>query len=515
VVRKANVKATKNRCAEQFLSDSLAVVGNNASLLKAFVRRYWEPTLPNLNHDAMEVFERVYNQYIRTALGEVKAGRMIGSQTTTLICGENAFHRTAYCIVILSIWFLAFGAYRPAGREIPIAVETVDWIALTKIVSRVFVVVLLGYTCLRASSTRAFKIIRHRLTPFFLFALWALLSASWSPLKAVSFGKAFGLVVFALLSAVTAWVCVDERVRSKTLFHVGIMLLVVNVANFLSFIFLPVGDIDPRGGFFMTKNDAAQNAGILIIILLVANIRLKWRWAKNLLVPGVGVSVGVLYLANSRTATFVTLAVICLSLILLLNLRQLIMLSFFPIVLAIILLCIDPVTDLLNPVYRGGQAYFMRGQTGQEFLYVTGRPDKWKLAVEGFLDSPIIGQGYDVTSRTAFQYLYGSWQVINAHNLYLHILCGTGLVGMALFAWGIWNLIAPLFSPPRGVPRDLAILVLLSVMWFFGIGLLELAFVSSVNSPGVVASVLFGIAVGIEASGRVIGEQSQVAGGKK
>jgi O-antigen ligase len=293
------------------------------------------------------------------------------------------------------------------------------------------------------------------------------------------------------------------------------MLLVVNIANFLSFIFLSVEHINLRGGFFMTKNLAAQNAGIEIIILLVAYIKLKWRWAKNLLVPGIGVSAGLLYLANSRTATFITLAVLVLSLTLLQKLRQLLMLSFFPIALATILLCVNLVTGFLNPLYRGAQAYFMRGQTEQEFLYFTGRPDKWKLAVEGFLDSPIIGQGYDVTSRTGFQYLYGRWQVMNAHNLYFFILSGTGLVGMALFTWGIWRLVAPLFSYPKGVARDLAVLVLLSLLWLFGIGLLELAFLSSVNPAGVLASVLFGIALGIEASRRLIGHQSHLVEAKR
>lgn len=428
---------------------------------------------------------------------------MLSQSITTLAPTEGASNRATFFILIISIWFLAFGAYRPAGRDFPVAVETVDWIALAKAASRVLVFALLGCTCLRAFSTRTFKIIKHRLTPFSLFVLWALLSASWSPLKAFSFGKAFGLVICTLLSAVTAWVCVHEKIRSKILFHVVMMLLIVNLANFLAFIVLPVENIDPRGGFFMTKNEAAQNAGVTIIILLVANIRLKWRWAKNLLVPGFVISAGVLCLANSRTATFITLGVIVLSLILLLNFRQFLMLSFLPSALAIILLCVDPVTDILNQFYRGVQSYIMRGQTEQEFLYLTGRPDKWKLAVEGFLDSPIIGQGYDVTSRTGLQYLYNAWQVMNAHNLYLFILCGTGLIGMALFTWGIWRLVSPLFWYPKGAERDLALLVLISLSWFFGIGVLELAFLSSVSPPSLVASVLFGIALGIEASDRM------------
>jgi O-antigen ligase len=182
-------------------------------------------------------------------------------------------------------------------------------------------------------------------------------------------------------------------------------------------------------------------------------------------------------------------------------------LSFFPIALAAILLCVDPVTDLLNELYYGVQAYSMRGQTEQEFMYLTGRPDKWKLAVEGFLESPIVGQGYDVTSRTGYQYLYGRLQVMNAHNLYLFILCGTGLVGTALFAWGIWRLVSPLFSYPKGVARDLAVLVLLGLAWLFGIGFLELSFLASVNPPGVVASALLGIGVGIGTSSCVIRQQ--------
>jgi hypothetical protein len=59
LVRKANVDTAKNQWAEKVLSDSLAALRNNASLLKSFVRRYSSPALRSLNHDAIEALARL------------------------------------------------------------------------------------------------------------------------------------------------------------------------------------------------------------------------------------------------------------------------------------------------------------------------------------------------------------------------------------------------------------------------------------------------------------------------
>ncbi len=66
-----------------------------------------------------------------------------------------------------------------------------------------------------------------------------------------------------------------------------------------------------------------------------------------------------------------------------------------------------------------------------------GRVALWKLAVRGFLEKPVFGHGWRYFKQLAP--LSGSTNVSNAHNVYLQLLCETGVVGFAIvgtiFVW--------------------------------------------------------------------------------
>ena len=90
--------------------------------------------------------------------------------------------------------------------------------------------------------------------------------------------------------------------------------------------------------------------------------------------------------------------------------------------------------------------------------------------------------------------------MLNAHNAFLSVLSGTGLIGMALFVWGVWRLLSPQYSSMQGsgFVRKRAVYVFFTMMWCFGVGMLELSFLDSVGVPSVVAYMMFGIAAGTD-----------------
>ncbi len=74
----------------------------------------------------------------------------------------------------------------------------------------------------------------------------------------------------------------------------------------------------------------------------------------------------------------------------------------------------------------------------------TGRPDIWKVGVEAFRDKPVLGAGFGNYIHEAPLHLFDAGYVrrsdliivtpLPAHNMYLHVLVESGLVGFALFA---------------------------------------------------------------------------------
>lgn len=66
-----------------------------------------------------------------------------------------------------------------------------------------------------------------------------------------------------------------------------------------------------------------------------------------------------------------------------------------------------------------------------------GRIALWKLAIKGFLDEPILGNGWRSFKDIAPE--SGNTHATNAHNVYLQLLCETGVVGFCIagtvFVW--------------------------------------------------------------------------------
>jgi hypothetical protein len=85
-----------------------------------------------------------------------------------------------------------------------------------------------------------------------------------------------------------------------------------------------------------------------------------------------------------------------------------------------------------------------------------GRPELWKAALRMSADHPIAGVGFD-----NFRLTYGPYAGlpepdtrITSNNMYLEVLTGTGLVGLAAFAWLAWRLQGAMRAIARALPAE-------------------------------------------------------------
>jgi O-antigen ligase len=96
-------------------------------------------------------------------------------------------------------------------------------------------------------------------------------------------------------------------------------------------------------------------------------------------------------------------------------------------------------------------------------------------------------------------YVWGAERWQTAHNTYLHVLTGTGLMGFFLMAWALLQMLHPMIAYARqeGPRRKLAIFVLLLAVWYLALGCFELSFAGPVDPEVVLFFCTLGIAAGL------------------
>ena len=85
--------------------------------------------------------------------------------------------------------------------------------------------------------------------------------------------------------------------------------------------------------------------------------------------------------------------------------------------------------------------FFLRGQSSDLFLSLTGRMDWWKFGWDIFMEQPLIGHGAHAASRFI---IFKGLEVESAsiHSVWLEVLFGVGLLGILPLVgcfWGMWK----------------------------------------------------------------------------
>jgi O-antigen ligase len=150
------------------------------------------------------------------------------------------------------------------------------------------------------------------------------------------------------------------------------------------------------------------------------------------------------------------------------------------------LLALLPYARPVENIPQTIEKYVMRGQTREDLSEASGRQELWIRALESFRETPVLGHGYFMLSRSGTMYVWLKNQYQTAHNLYLHVLTGTGIVGVLLFLWACGTAI----GKPTLSPQYFMTLVLTA--WFALVGLFEL----SILGPMDPSTVLFFVTLG-------------------
>ena len=421
--------------------------------------------------------------------------------------GVVRMHTWARHGALVAMWLMTLVVFSVPNRQTPEGLSDLDPIAAAKVLAGLVARAILAYALLRTwRGTRRQRLAAWALVPLGLYTDLAIISTAWSPLKAVSLGQAGGLLVMYLLMATLAMSCRTEEDTEVVLKHLaGALALVCTIVLLATVLISPTFsglNRDPRawegslGLLHPTATGATTSLGL--IVLIGSWLLWGWTWSSWVLLPAAAVQLVVLVLATSRTAS--AMAIVVLGIMFL----TLIPRSWFGIVLVTAstlgatFLVINPTLDGTQVAFASGATYATRGESLQTISTLTGRTELWQKMWESYLDAPVLGHGYFVSSSTGEIDVWSGAANRTAHNVVLQALVTTGVIGATLFLWGRWRP-ARLFVYARRGSRhvqNVGFYAFLIAIWFLGWGQLSESFLGPIRPESVVFFTTLGVAIG-------------------
>ena len=385
---------------------------------------------------------------------------------------------------------LALTGFTAPGRSGASDVGGIDAIALVKIALRGTSFLFLLLLALALNFHHRTTAVLRRLLPMVMFALWTVATAIWSPLRAMSIGHSLEIVMLTTVAVCAAIVMDSERVIGRLCF-----LLFTVMAGACLFVLIadaPSIRAGERPAGYMHPNSLGAVAGIALTVLIASRVLWGWRWSRRLLIPGILVCGAAIFAARSRTDLLVTLFVLALFLL---------VYSRRALALVLLLACgglfaFMPYVSALGHVGQSVTAYFLRGQTREDLITGSGRDEVWHVALNSAREAPWFGHGYYTMSDSGKVFVWGKEQVQTAHDVYLHVLTGSGAIGLALFLWALGSMILPMVRPALRERNRVAILALGVIVWQLTGSLFEVGIVGPVDAVTVAFFALGGAAVG-------------------
>ena len=270
----------------------------------------------------------------------------------------------------------------------------------------------------------------HRLAvPIALFAGFAFLSLLWTPYKNPSAQWLLTILTYALLFGI-----VTQGIRSeKQIWALVMVLMWMGVGEGILGIvqYLWLNSPRPRGTFFNPNFFAEYEAVVLILafsLLLFSHPAAQSRFMRGCLWGTMSITFLAFVMAQSRGAFLALIGTVAL-----VGLAK-----FGKKAVAVILLCLAVGVLVPNPLYQ------RLIDAGSQDPYAYTRLEIWKSSLNRILDQPL-GIGLGMFKYGSFQdrfpidgHIVRYWKrPESAHNEYLQIGVELGVVGLALFLWGI------------------------------------------------------------------------------
>ncbi len=400
---------------------------------------------------------------------------------------------------LICAWLLIFMTYSFSDRDTPTAIGSLDLLALAKIATRVISLGVLGYVIFQTWDRRRFQEAMRCLLPFGLLVAWAVASTLWSPLPAVSLGQAVTLMTLWMLALCVAMLWTSEHDTSRILCSLSVALLLYSAFMLAFYIIYPK---DPTLGRFdhslAHPAMAGATASLGIVMLVAVRLLWGWRWSAVLLVPGMLIHGGVTFMALARSSMALAVGMVIVMLCVFANRAWLAAACVGLSVSGVLYLAADPGLEIAGSGAEAVLTSVARGQTPDQLRSLSGRDDLWELMWESTLQSPWIGHGFFVTSKTGSIDIWGRTGNFTAHNAFFQVLVTTGVIGVILFAWGLWQ---PCWTSLRclgaeGGAHTTAVFAMLIGAWMMGWGILSTGIMSQLLPPSVACFVVLGIVAG-------------------
>jgi O-antigen ligase len=410
----------------------------------------------------------------------------------------RAERRTPHLLSVVAICWLLGEVCITSPAHSALSLGGIDLIVAAKGAARVLAFLVFSHMILRTHMQQRATAVLLRCTPLIVFGLWTLATCLWSPIKTISIGHATETVMLVLLAIAIGIVYRGERdleylLRNIVLMISGLMLVMI----LLNWDLIRAGQ---RPANYIQPNNLAGIASVGLLVLLLSRFFWNWSWTRKLLWPCGLICGSILLVAQSRSCLIVT-ALIAVPLLWSMQKRKIVV---FAAAAVGIIAAVLPYSQTVSKLPAAVSSYVMRGQGVADAYTVSGRTEVWNIGIKSFLESPLFGHGYYSMTSTGKMYVWGAERWQTAHNIYLHVLTGTGVIGFFLLMWALFNVLRPMiaYARRRGPQRRVAIFVLLLTAWYLALGCFELSFAGPVDPEVVLFFMILGISAGFIANER-------------
>ncbi|MCD0463155.1 O-antigen ligase family protein [Roseiconus lacunae] len=414
---------------------------------------------------------------------------------------SSAQTRTRFCIAV--IYLLPLLTYTTPG--IPPENAGLDrYFALTKAILLASTVAIGSLIIVFGFRSNSLDRSVQSFGGWLLFFAWAVTTISWSPLKTVSLSQAGGLFSLLLHSIIVASVC-DHRGNVSRLFrHLCQSLILLATFIVTVYVFDPVTSgldreiLNVQGDGLVHPTASGAAAALGLLLATIAYTAFRFHWSARVLAVSILTCGPLLLLSNSRTATVLAGLIIPVCLFSFGSPRRRGAMIVGAAVLSLVVIIVDPGFTLIDQGLGSSVQYLMRGQDLAQLRQASGRQEMWTAIWSEYLHAPLTGHGYYVTSRTGSLYVWNHFANHTAHNIYLQIFAGTGLIGFTLWSvamvtvivqcWRLWEI--------DRFTRHLAWSLFFCALWYMGWSLGSASFMGPLRYESVIAFTLLGIGVG-------------------
>jgi len=234
---------------------------------------------------------------------------------------------------------------------------------------------------------------------------------------------------------------------------------------------------------------------LALILIIWATIDFRWRWTKWLLLPSLFMHSAALLLAQNRASIIATGLVLGGLVLWQASFAWKWILLTVASFVGVAYVTFDPGFQLISQAGGGVASFLSRDQSVQELTAFSGREEMWSAIWDSFLRAPWFGHGYFVSSEAGeikVWYLWANW---TAHNFWLQVLVGTGIIGAAMLAWALLSYAFRLLrSRHKGVAlHRFVVLGIAILLWQIMWGLTNESFVGPLQAESIVFFTVLGV----------------------